>query len=61
MNRTRIIDSLCAMFNAHNNSTTPTWLMELHTSSSNEVLAQRMANWRENYPEEYAQHGIYVL
>lgn len=62
MNRTRIIDSLCAMFNmAHNNSTTPSWLMELHLSSSDEILAQRMANWMENYPAEYAKHGIYIL
>ena len=62
MNRTRIIDSLCAMFNmVHNNPTTPSWLMELHNASDDVTLAARMANWMKNYPEEYAQHGIYIL
>lgn len=50
------------MFNmAHNNSTTPAWVMELHTASDDVTLAARMANWMKNYPEEYAQHGIYIL
>lgn len=62
MNRTRIINSLCAMFNmAHNNSTTPDWLIELHNSSTDDVLIARMENWRNNYPKEFVQHGIYVF
>jgi len=62
MNRAKIINSLCKMFNqVHNNSSTPAWLMELHTSSSDEILAARMGNWMKNYPEQYAQHGIYIL
>jgi len=62
MNRARIINSLCAMFNqVHNNSSTPAWLMELHNSSDDATLAARMGNWMQNYPEEYAQHGVYVL
>lgn len=50
------------MFNmAHNNSTTPAWVMELHNASDDVTLAARMGNWMQNYPEEYAQHGIYIL
>jgi hypothetical protein len=62
MNRARIINSICAMFNqVHNNSSTPEWMMELQNSASDEVLAARMGNWMRNYPEEFAQHGIYIL
>ena len=62
MNRARIINSLCAMFNMANDlSSTPAWVMELHTSSDDVTLAARMGNWMQNYPEEFARHGIYIM
>lgn len=60
--RKRLIDSLCAMFNdVHGNQITPAWLLELHNDSSDDVLLARMQNWRANYPQQYHQHGIYVM
>lgn len=62
MNRARIINSLCAMFNMANDlSFTPAWVMELHNASDDVTLAARMANWMKNYPAEYAEHGIYIM
>jgi hypothetical protein len=62
MNRARIIASLCAMFDAyHGNSETPTWMLELQHRADDQTLLARLANWRQNYPEQWAQHGIYVM
>jgi hypothetical protein len=62
INRSRIIASLCSMFNAyHGNDTTPAWVLELHHASTDGMLVARLQNWRENYPEQYAQHGLYVM
>ena len=60
--RNRIISALCAMFNeVHGNTSTPTWLLELHHRSDDDVLAQRMANWRNSYPEQWNRYGLYVM
>ncbi len=62
MNRAKIINSLCKMFNkVHNNSTAPDWLLELHNSSDNDTLSARMGNWMVNYPEEFKAHGVYIM
>lgn len=62
MNRAKIINSLCKMFNqVHNNQTTPDWLLELHNSSDNDTLSARMGNWMRNYPEEFCVHGVYIM
>ena len=62
MNRAKIINSLCKMFNqVHNNQTTPDWLLELHNSSDNDTLSARMGNWMRNYPEEFRAHGVYIM
>lgn len=62
INRTRVIASLLSMFNAeHGNATTPTWLVELHHRSDDDVLLQRLNNWRQNYPQHFQRHGIYVM
>ena len=60
--RNRIISALCAMFNeVHCNTSTPTWLLEMHHRSDDDVLAKCMANWCSNYPEQWAKYGIYVM
>jgi|OM-RGC.v1.032950257 hypothetical protein len=62
MNRERIIDILCNMFNDyHNNTKTPAWLIDLHNESDNATLIARLENWRRNYPQQYARHATYVL
>ena len=59
---TRVIDSICAMFNDyHGNETTPSWVMELLTQSLPEENIQRLNNWRRNYPEQWQRYGIYVM
>jgi len=58
--RNRIIASLLAMFEAEHGST-PTWLIELHHRSDDEMLLERLSNWRLNYPQHFAQHGIFVM
>ncbi|MFZ9205439.1 MAG: hypothetical protein ACO22M_05775 [Candidatus Nanopelagicaceae bacterium] len=60
INRTRIIASLLAMFEAEYGSI-PHWLVELHHRSDDETLVARLANWCQNHPEQWAQHGIYVM
>lgn len=60
--RTRTIASLLAMFNAeHELSESPAWLIELHNSSDDATLLARLSNWRANYPQHFAAHGIYVM
>lgn len=60
--RHRVIASLCAMFDAyHGNDTTPQWLLDLHNSSDDATLLARLANWHHNCPEQWQQHGLYVL
>jgi hypothetical protein len=60
--RTRAIASLCAMFNDyHGNDLTPAWVLELHHRSTDEEIAQRLSTWRENYPEQFARFGTYVM
>lgn len=60
--RQRVISSLCAMFNAENgNAQTPAWLLELHHRSTDAELTARLSNWRSNYPQHYARHGLYVM
>jgi hypothetical protein len=62
INRARIIASLCSMFDAyHGNSETPVWLLELHHRADDQTLVARLANWCQNHPEQWAQHGIYVM
>lgn len=62
IDRDRIIASLIAMFNAeHGNVTTPTWLVELHHRSDDATLLARMDNWRQNYPQHFQRHGLYVM
>jgi len=58
--RTRAIASLLAMFKAEHGST-PAWLVELHHRADDALLLQRLANWRQNYPAHYQQHGVYVM
>jgi len=58
--RNRIIASLLAMFEAEHGST-PTWLIELHHRPDDEMLLERLSNWRLNYPQHFAQHGVYVM
>jgi len=58
--RTRVIASLISMFKAEHGST-PAWLIELHHRSDDDLLLQRLSNWRQNYPALYAAHGIYVM
>jgi hypothetical protein len=60
INRTRIIASLLAMFEAEHGSI-PQWLVELHHRSDDETLIARLNNWCANYPEHWVQHGIYVM
>lgn len=60
--RTRTIASLLAMFNAeHQLSESPSWLLELHSNSDDATLLARLTNWRTNYPQHFAAHGIYVM
>ena len=62
INRSRIIASLVAMFNAeHGTSTAPAWLLELHHRSDDATLLARLSNWRQNYPAHYQRHGLYVM
>lgn len=62
LNRSRIIASLCTMFNAyHGNAETPAWLLELHHRSDDETLLARLGNWQANHPEQFSRHGLYVL
>ena len=58
--RNRIIASLLAMFEAEHGNI-PTWLIELHHRSDDEMLLERLSNWRLNYPHHFAQHGIFVM
>lgn len=58
--RQRAIASLLAMFKAEHGST-PQWLVDLHHRADDALLLQRLANWRANYPQHYAQHGLYVM
>jgi len=58
--RTRAIASLLAMFKAEHGST-PAWLIELHHRADDALLLQRLANWRQNYPQHFAAHGFYVM
>jgi hypothetical protein len=48
------------MFKAEHGST-PQWLVDLHHRADDALLLQRLANWRANYPQHYAQHGLYVM
>jgi ferric-dicitrate binding protein FerR (iron transport regulator) len=60
--RQRVISSLVAMFNAeHNNSEAPAWLLTLHHTSDDATLLARLANWKQNYPQHFASHGLYVM
>ena len=62
MTRSRIIASLCAMFDAeHGNDQTPAWLLELHHRSTDAELLARLENWRVNYPHHHQRHGLYVM
>lgn len=62
MNRSKIINSLCAMFNdVHENQVALDWLIKLHNESDNQTLISRINNWRHNYPEQYNKHGIFVF
>jgi len=58
--RQRVIVSLLAMFEAEHGST-PQWLLNLHHSSDDQTLIARLSNWRANYPQHFAQHGLYVM
>ena len=60
IDRARTITSLLLMFQAEHGSI-PTWLVQLHHTASDEVLIARLANWRQNYPAHYQQHGVYVM
>lgn len=60
--RQRVIASLVAMFNAeHGNTEAPAWLLELHHRSTDAELTARLSNWRANYPQHFASHGLYVM
>jgi hypothetical protein len=58
--RQRAIASLLAMFKAEHGSTRQ-WLLNLHHSADDQTLIARLSNWRANYPQHYAQHGLYVM
>lgn len=60
--RQRLINSLIEMFNVVNgNNQPPDWLIKMHNNSTDELLIYRMNKWRENYPELWKIHGIYVM
>ena len=60
--RNRVILSLVLMFcDEHELDSAPAWLLELHTTSDNNTLLARLANWRLNYPQHFANHGLYVM
>ena len=62
MNRSKIINSLCAMFNdVHENQVAPDWVVQQYQELTNETLLCIMNNWRHNYPEQYNKHGIFVF
>jgi hypothetical protein len=58
--RNRIIASLLALCEAEHCSA-PMRLIELHQRSEDEMLLERLSNWRLNYPQHFAQHGIFVM
>jgi hypothetical protein len=60
IDRNRIITSLLLMFQAEHGSI-PTWLVQLHHTADDATLIARLANWRQNYPAHYQQHGVYVM
>jgi hypothetical protein len=62
--RSKVIASLCAMFNDyHGNDVTPDWVLDLHHQTNDGDLVARLGNWRRNHPNEFARHGysLYVM